>query len=378
MGKVDAPLNEKLKNVEWGEYRIGDLFESSNGNFDIQKKHINEKGDYVVTAGLTDYGILGKSDIPANIFDENTITIDMFGNAFFRSFKYKMVTHARVFSLKPKLKITKYQGIFLSTSFNFLDKKFGYENMCSWIKIKDEVIQLPTKNKEIDFEFMEKFIAELEAKHIAELEAYLAITGLENYELTEKEKFALNKLNAIEWGEYKIGDLFFIKSSKKIFHANYIKIYEKKIENSYPYVVRKTQDNGIRGYIKESEKYLNDANTLSFAQDTFSVFYQKIPFFTGNKVKILYPKTKKFNEKIADFIISVFNVRLSQMTWGTGSTTKTISEIDFKLPTKNKEIDFEFIENFISAIEKLVIKDVVKYAKKNKDIINQVIKNSQK
>lgn len=302
----------------------------------------------------------------------------MFGNAFFRSFKYKMVTHARVFSLKPKLKITKYQGIFLSTSFNFLDKKFGYENMCSWIKIKDEVIQLPTKNKEIDFEFMEKFIAELEAKHIAELEAYLAITGLENYELTEKEKFALNKLNAIEWGEYKIGDLFFIKSSKKIFHANYIKIYEKKIENSYPYVVRKTQDNGIRGYIKESEKYLNDANTLSFAQDTFSVFYQKIPFFTGNKVKILYPKTKKFNEKIADFIISVFNVRLSQMTWGTGSTTKTISEIDFKLPTKNKEIDFEFIENFISAIEKLVIKDVVKYAKKNKDIINQVIKNSQK
>lgn len=25
-GKIDASLNEKLKNIQWGEYRIGDLF----------------------------------------------------------------------------------------------------------------------------------------------------------------------------------------------------------------------------------------------------------------------------------------------------------------------------------------------------------------
>lgn len=49
-----------------------------------------------------------------------------------------------------------------------------------------------------------------------------------------------------------------------------------------------------------------------------------------------------------------------------------------QLPTKNKEIDFEFMENFISAIEKLIIKDVFKYAEKNKEAMNQIIKNSQK
>lgn len=41
----------------------------------------------------------------------------MFGNAFYRQFKYKMVTHARVFSLEPKFKISDRQGLFLS---NFL------------------------------------------------------------------------------------------------------------------------------------------------------------------------------------------------------------------------------------------------------------------
>ena len=69
LGKIDASLNEKLQSVEWGEFKLGDLFESSNGNFDIQKEHINNKGDIVITAGLTNNGILGKTDIEAKIAD---------------------------------------------------------------------------------------------------------------------------------------------------------------------------------------------------------------------------------------------------------------------------------------------------------------------
>jgi len=172
------PLKEKIQNIEWGEYRLEDLFDSFNGNFDIQKDHINGNGDYVITAGLTNNGVLGRTDVEARIFDENTITIDMFGFVFYRQFKYKMVTHARVFSLKPKFEISKKQGLFLANSLHFLNKKFGYENMCSWEKIKSEKIQLPTKNDKIDFDFMEQFIAELEADRIAELEAYLLATGL--------------------------------------------------------------------------------------------------------------------------------------------------------------------------------------------------------
>ncbi len=172
------PLKEKIQNIEWGEHRLESLFDSFNGNFDIQKDHINGNGDYVITAGLTNNGVLGRTDVEARIFDENTITIDMFGFVFYRQFKYKMVTHARVFSLKPKFEISKKQGLFLANSLHFLNKKFGYENMCSWEKIKNEKIQLPTKNGKIDFDFMEQFIAELEAERIAELEAYLLATGL--------------------------------------------------------------------------------------------------------------------------------------------------------------------------------------------------------
>ena len=144
---------------EFEEIRLETFFDSFNGNFDIQKEHINGNGEYVVTAGLGENGIFGKTDVKAKIFDANTITIDMFGNAFYRGFKYKMVTHARVFCLKPLFKINTLQGLFLVATLHFLKYKFGYGNMCSWIKVKNEKIILPTNDSgEIDYEFMNDFI----------------------------------------------------------------------------------------------------------------------------------------------------------------------------------------------------------------------------
>ena len=160
-------------NIKWGEFELQELFESSNGDFDIQKTHINDLGDYVITAGLSNNGILGKTDIKAKIFNANTITIDMFGNAFYRQFRYKMVTHARVFSLKSIFSITQRQGIFLSSAMYFLKYNFGYENMCSWAKIKQEKISLPVKkDREINFEYMETLISAVQKLVIKDVVEY--------------------------------------------------------------------------------------------------------------------------------------------------------------------------------------------------------------
>ncbi|GAA9463944.1 hypothetical protein BTM444_07410 [Helicobacter pylori] len=203
-----GPLSSQLNAIKWGEFKLGDLFEASNGDFDIQKRHINHKGEFVITAGLSNNGVLGQSDIKAKVFESHTITIDMFGCAFYRSFAYKMVTHARVFSLKPKFEINHKIGLFLSTLFFDYPKKFGYENMCSWAKIKNDKVILPLKPTAktqtldgIDFHFMEKFIAELEQCRLAELDAYLKATGLENTTLSNEEENALNVFNNSGGGE---------------------------------------------------------------------------------------------------------------------------------------------------------------------------------
>ncbi|WQV68772.1 restriction endonuclease subunit S [Helicobacter pylori] len=166
------------------------------------------------------------------------------------------------------------------------------------------------------------------------------------------------QLNAIKWGEFKLGDLFEVLSSKKIYHANTIKIHDTQIENSYPYVVRAATNNGIKGFIIDDPTFANEKNTLSFAQDTFTVFYQKQPYFTGNKVKILKPKFAFKSPKILHFISAILQFILKPLTWGLGSTTESIAEFKFSLPLKPtaktqtlEDIDFHFMEKFIAELE---------------------------
>lgn len=67
-------------------------------------------------------------------------------------------------------------------------QKYDYGNKFNRDAMNKTKIKLPTKDGKIDFEFMENFIAELEAERLARIEAYLITTGLKDYTLTEEEK----------------------------------------------------------------------------------------------------------------------------------------------------------------------------------------------
>ena len=181
--------NFKKNGGKFEEFKIGNIFDAAVGDYDIQAKHINGKGELVVSSGLQNCGVIGNSDIKAKIFAANTITVDMFGNVFFRDFDYKLVTHARVFSLTFKvIKISKEIGLYLASSLSFLNKIFSYSNMASFSKIKDLAVTLPSNSKkEIAYDYMEQYVRELESERVRELEAYLIASGLNNYQLTDNE-----------------------------------------------------------------------------------------------------------------------------------------------------------------------------------------------
>ena len=97
---------------------------------------------------------------------------------------------------------------------------------------------------------------------------------------------------------------------------------------------------------------MNEGNTLSFAQDTFSVFYQKSPYFTGNKVKVLKPKFDGMNDLSGLYLSSTLNKVLRGLSWWLGSTVESIWEFLFQIPVdKNWEIAFDFMGKYIKALE---------------------------
>ena len=102
-----------------------------------------------------------------------------------------------------------------------------------------------------------------------------------------------------KWGGFHLKDLFEIKSSIKRFDANKVTVFER---GHHPYIIRSGSNNGQRGYLKENEKFLNEGNTISFGQDTATLFYQQKPYFTGDKIKILKSTLQQFGQKEALFL----------------------------------------------------------------------------
>lgn len=288
----------------------------------------------------------------------------MFGFAFYRQFKYKMVTHARVFSLKPKFKMTENQGLFLSNSFHFINKKFGYENMCSWVKIKEEKIQLPIKNEEIDFDFMESFIAELEAERIKELETYLLASGLKDYTLTlEEEKILKDFENGlIKFEEFDVIEIFNVKNSGNILSRDIV-------ENTgdIPYLCASSENNAVSSYISYYERYIDKGDCIFIGGKTFVVTYQEKDFFSNDSHNlILYLKDEEVKNKLNQlYLVTCINKSLSyKYSWGDSVSNKKIQKDKVLLPVKNKKPDYEIMTIFITAIKKLVIKNVVIYTDK--------------
>lgn len=150
-----------------------------------------------------------------------------------------------------------------------------------------------------------------------------------------------------EWKKVELGKIFKIYSPKKRFNANNL-----SFGGLYPYVARGDRNNGIRGYITEDIKYLSPANSISFGQDTATMFYQKDAYFTGDKIKVFEMEKEGFNQRTAQFIISAMRKSFSNFSWGSSSFNENVLNTTLiELPYLYHEIAFSYMESYIKTLE---------------------------
>ncbi len=381
-----------MQKVEWGDFYLGDLFEINPTNYyRLQNREIISANGRIplISNSSTENGIMGFSNLaPLNKGNSITCSDTTIGADTMFYQENDFIGYSHIQHLVPKFKPFNkaIASIIISACRVSTSKQYDYGNKFNRVAMNNTKIQLPTKKTatplskfqtltkvaEIDFEFMESFIAELEAQRIAELEAFLLASGLKDYNLTNEEQKVLEDFEngKLDWKEFNIGSLFDIDSYKKRFDANKVIISE----TGNPYVVRTSLNNGIRGFINEDEQYLNDGNTISFGQDTATMFYQEQPYFTGDKIKIVKSKDTKFNKLNAQFFIATMTKSFSSFSWGSSSyNIKIIGNQQIQLPIHNDKPNYEIMEIFISAIQKLVIKDVVLYADRKIEATKSVV-----
>jgi len=298
-------------------------------------------------------------------FDSAEMTIDIVndgavstGNIYSQPQKTGVLYNA--YLVNPKFEVSeKLLHFFTSTMKKSIKLKFGYENKASWDKVKKEKIKLPVKNDEINFSFMESFIAELEAEHIAELEAYLIATNLKDYALTEEEQEVLDDFENLKFEEFNVVDIFSVKNSGNILSRDII-------ENSgeTPYLCASAENNGVSSYISYDKNYLDKGDCVFIGGKTFVVSYQEKDFYSNDSHNlILSLKNKEEKSKLNQLCLATcINKSLGyKYSWGDSISNRKIQKDKVSLPTKNKKLDYKIMKIFISAIQKLVIKDVVLY-----------------
>ncbi|CVK15900.1 Type I restriction modification DNA specificity domain-containing protein [Apibacter mensalis] len=249
---------------------------------------------------------------------------------------------------------------------------FGYNNTVSEAKLNKIKIKLPIKNDTIDFNFMENFIAELEAERIAELEAYLSVTGLKDYTLTKEEQQALDDFEKLKFRKFNVIDIFDVKNTGNILSRDIV-------ENSgkTPYLCASITNNAVSSYISYDEKYLDKGNCIFIGGKTFTVTYQEKDFYSNDSHNLaLYLKKEEKNKSNYLYLATCINKSLKhKYSWGDSISNKKIQIDKIFLPVNNYQPYYDAMETFISAIQKLVIRDVILYADKKiaatKTIVNK-------
>ena len=354
---------------EWEKYTLehAQLFQiKGSKSLDEGKLTFTENGINFVGRVDDNNGIKGKISLQDfNPNEKNTITATVIGNykyAKFQESEYYCSQNINV--LKPNFEINRFIALYLVTHIQkFISKYNGQQSGYKLNELAKHEIILPTLNKSLAFDYMERYIGELEQARVGELEqarvgelaAYLRAAGLENYDLTAAEQTALNdfKNGKIRFKEFKIGELFDIVKGKRLTKEN-IK------PGNINFLGAISSNNGIRERIETTTVLKPNCISVNYNGSVGCSFYQEEPFYASDDVNICYSKENWIlNRKRALFFCAVFKNFSQKFSYTQKWNKERMIESFVFLPITDDAPDFAFMESFVTAQQKLAIRDVV-------------------
>lgn len=339
----------------------------------IETKNVirNNIGDLPATTAVLSNNQIGKyisrenATILKNVF---SATANGFGKVFYQPYEFTILQDSYAFKFKNNdIDISKIHS-FIVGILNKIYQKYNWGNKSGWAKIKQEKISLPVKkDREIDFAFMENFISQLEACRLSQLEAYLLVTGLKNYTLTPAEEQALTDFQngKVKLGEFNLENLYGKSTrGKRLKSAD-------RINGDLPFVTAGEAETGVSAFIG------NDVEIFAANTTTIDMFgsakYRNYEYGGDDHIAVVH--TEKINKYAAIFVTTAIHKSsyTGKFSYSRNFYAKDADELNIYLPTTNNIPDYSMMEILISAVQKLVIKDVVEYADRKIEATKKII-----
>lgn len=361
---MNASLNEKLRTVKWGEFKYKEVFNRIEQGRRLKKDDQIDGTIPFVMSGTTNAGVVNYISNPVASFPKNAITIDIFGNTFYRNYAFGAGDDTGVYWNDATAYSSNAMLFFAVAMQKSMMGRFSYGKKLRSSQSEDFTMHLPvTDDGTIDFDFMESFIAE----RVAELSAYLTVSGLDNYELSNNEMAIIEryKKHQIPFSEFE-----FIKIFNNIKQGRRLK-KDDQLPGDIPFVMSGTTNTGVIGYISNPvARFPKNSITIDIFGNSF---YRNYDFGAGDDTGVYWNTEKEYSRTCMLFFAAAMG-RALRGKYSYGKKLRSSQSIHFKmqLPTKDGKPDYDAMAALISAVQKLVIKDVVLYAdrkiEKTKDV----------
>lgn len=340
----------ELTTKDWKEFRIGDLFRveqlkrvTNNGGYVLDSDIIEINGVYPYLAAVSvNNGVKGYTNIKPNN-EGNCITLsttaDSSNTVFYQPVDFIGRQQMAGIYATEKSKMNSKIAFFIITLLKKQLIAFNYNNKLTFKALKNIKLLLPSKNDEPDWDFMEEFIKEIEEENKEKLAVLKDVKPVDD------------EIDISDWHEFRVGDLFETLGGKRVPTGSYVKkaVLDANL-GQIPRITVTGLNNGIDGYYNES---INDSNYRiyeNFISVTFlgDCFYQKHKASLDMKVHCLKLLNIDLNEKIALFLITTLKKEMLTYNYGDQLNSENLKDIILKLPSKNDQPDWEYMEDFIT------------------------------
>lgn len=151
--------------------------------------------------------------------------------------------------------------------------------------------------------------------------------------------------------------------------------FVRKSTNRFEFVGRTKDNYGVQGFVEKLNVQPNDAGTISVSQvGAVHAQIRKNKWYSSQNIFVLSPNYKELINLLV--VAAIDKILVNYGGYSSYPTLQTLKEHKIQLPTKDGKIDFSYMELLISAVQKLVIKDVVLYADEKIQSTKKIVKES--
>lgn len=343
----------KLTDVEWGEFKIGNLFDVSNVKGRPAENYNSGNTPYISSSG-TNNAVISFVEANKNIItNSGVITVDPIkGICFYHDYDFvgRGFSGASVNILINK-NLNKFSGQFICTVIqNTSMSKASYGYLFNGNRLRNGKILLPINSQgQPNWQFMEDYIKQEQKQQVQKIIDYY------ERKLVELAGDVVG-LDKVEWKTFRFTEVFQeIQRGKRLTKAN-------QTDGPKPYISSTAENNGVDGFIgndagvREFENVLTLANSGSVG----STFYQQFEFVASDHVTALKSENA---DKYAYLFLSTVVKRLEEKY----SFNREINDTRIKrekiiLPAdKQGNPDFQYMSDFVKKLELDKVQEVLEY-----------------